>query len=695
MPDTLSLDFETFSDVDLTEVGSSVYARHDSTEVLMAAYSFNGGKIQQWVPAENEPMPVDLEEAMLDPEVIKTAWNAPFEIGITRHTLGMNVDVRQWRDTMVHALHCSLPGKLEKCGEVLGLPLDQQKDRRGKALMRKFSFPRKPTKTNRNTRLFWHEALPDWQEYLEYNRSDVVAELAIGRRLAPYPMSTAEWELWFLDQQINNAGLPINMSMVRNAIRIYEEALTNGLREMREWTGLANPNSLPQLLPWLKSEGYMFDDCKKGHIESALGYFDEPPDHWSEGQWEAYRYNHTLKRVLELRAETSRTSIKKYYALARATDDDGNLRNVLQMNGAARTGRYAGRIYQPQNLPRPNKEFESFQPLLAEQIETLTLGEIEVLHGNPFNVLATGLRPSAQAPSGKLFIDADLNAIENRVLGWLAQCGKILEVFHLKRDPYIAFAAYLYNRPYDELYHEYKVLKDSRKRTIAKPGTLGAGYGMGPGEIRVNRTTGEVEATGLLGYAWGMGVKHFTVEDAKHSIDTFRTEFSEVKDYWYTLERAAKRCVTTGKPQEEGVIRFDRKGPFLRMILPSGRPLYYLRPRMEMVKTPWGEMKRQLTYEGMNDKKQWVRIHTTPGKIVENADQAISRDLLVHGMKLANKRGIDIRLHVHDQIVGLVAEEQAQEKLDVLIECMEEQPRWANGLPLGSNGFTTKIFQKD
>lgn len=692
MADRLHIDFETFSKIDLSKAGSSVYARHPSTEALMTAFAFNDAPVRQIAQAEGEEMPRDLQEALIDPEVVKWAWNAPFEMQILEHTLHMPMDVRQWRDTMVLALHCSLPGSLGKAGEVVRLPQDKQKDRRGKALMRKFSFPRKPTKRKPETRTFWYDEPEDWVDYLAYNVSDVEAERAIYRRLRKFDMPWEEWELWFLDQEINRAGLPINRRMVTNALRIYEEALADAFAEMREITGLANPNSPAQLLPWLQETGfYPYPDLKKGSVKSGMARMS---DAVTDGVVHPSECEHVF-RVLELRSETSRTSIKKYYALDRATDEDGMLRNVLQMNGAARTGRYAGRIFQPQNLPRPEKRFEPMQPQLARSIEHLDLEGLRMVHGNPFDALASALRPAAQAPEGFIFLDADLNAIENRVLGWLADCGKILDVFKLKRDPYLSFAAYLYDQPYEKLWHEYKVLGDGSKRTIGKPGTLGAGYGMGAGKQFMNHQTGEMEATGLLGYAWGMGVKQFTLEDAQHSIDTFRREFVEVKRYWYALEKAAMRCVRTGKPQECGFVRFDMKEPFMRMILPSGRPLHYCRPKLENRMTPWGEEKMTLTYEGLDDRKQWVRIHTTPGKIVENADQAISRDLLVHGMKLAKKEGLDIRLHVHDQITPLVREDDAEKLLPVLIQCMEEVPSWAPGLPLGSAGHITTHFIKD
>lgn len=703
MKDEINLDYETFSEVDLTEVGAANYSRHPSTEVLMAAYSLNGGEEEQWIPAEGQPMPPELHEAMEDPDVVKWAWNAPFEMQISRNTLGLNVIVPQWRDTMVLGHYCSFPGKLENAGPAIGLPDDKLKKAAGKRLIRKFSMMQKSRKKANLGELFrihWFDDLPDWENYLDYNRGDVRAEKTIKRILSPHDLPWNEWELWFLDQEINEAGLPINMQMVENASRIYAEAFAKGLMEMQDWTGLGNPMSTQQLLPWLKQNGYMFDDCKKGHIRQAFAYFNDKPDHWSEEDHMGYRMNEALYETLRLRLELSRTSIKKFDALLRQTGEDGLLRYVLQFMGAARTARWAGRTFQPQNLPRPEKRFEDGIEIHAANVATLELPALELIYGNVFDVLASTIRPAAQAPDGYLFIDADLNAIENRVLGWLADCEKILNVFKLGRDPYIDFGTYLFNRDYDDLWHEYKVLKNSGPRTISKPGVLGCGYMLGPGKTFEDKTTGEIEATGLLGYAWNMGVRQFTMEDSKHSVDVFRREFKEVKDYWYAIERAAISCVKTGQTKGCGHVTFDIKGDFLRMQLPSGRFLHYYKPKVQKVRVPWKNSdgtpatKMGLTYEGQDNYK-WKRQSTHPGKLTENADQAISRDLLAHGMVLARERGIDMRLHVHDQIIGLVKEDDAERALEVLKECMEHPPAWAKGLPLGSAGFTTKVFKKD
>lgn len=692
-------DFETYCDISVVDVGADVYSRHPSLEVLMCAYAANDGDLLQWLPAEGEAMPADLKEHILDPRAVKFAWNKPFEWSIWANALDMETPHEEWRDPMILAFSLSLPGKLEKCGEVVELPEDAQKMKEGKALIRTFCQPHKPTKKQPVTRILPHHEPVKWETFKLYNRTDVDAERGIYRKIRKYDMPAHEWDLWVIDQKINQAGVPINMTMVDNAIEVYEGIVDNRIVRMKEITGLANPNSNDQLLGWLKEFGYPFDDMKKGHVEQAYKRLTEQLDQGEFDDAEARMEMESVKDVLEMRLEVSAASPKKYYALDRAVDRKASvLRNAFQFNGAGRTWRWAGRIWQAQNLPRPHKSLEKGIAHHARNLEKLDQWSIEQIYPAPILLLKAGIRPSAQAPEGLTFIDADLNAIENRVLGWMAGCAKILKVFELNRDPYIDFATYMYGRPYDELYAEYKA-GDSSKRTVAKPGVLGCGYMLGAGEAHFNKKTAEVEATGLLGYAWDMGIRDFTLEQSKLSVDTFRSTYKEVKNFWYAIERAAKECVRTGRSQACNMIVFDMKTPFLRMILPSGRALHYCRPKIEMVKAPWGEMKESLTYEGLNDKNQWTRISTHPGKLTENGDQAIARDLLAHGMRLAYRKGIDIRLHVHDQIVGLSPVSRAEKDLKILQECMQMQPHWATfnrvSLPLGSAGFVSPIFIKD
>lgn len=706
-------DFETFSVADITEVGSDAYARDASAEVLMMAHCVNSGEVKQWVPAElrRDPtpkfkyaIPAEIIDHMRNPRAIKYAWNKPFEWAIWKHVLGLETPHQEWRDPMVMAYTMSLPGSLDKAGQVVDLPEELRKQKRGTALITKFSKPRNPTRKNPALRNMWFDFPEDWEDYKSYNRNDVLAERAMYLRLAPFNMSDYEWTLWVIDQQINQAGVPINMRLVRNAIKIYEQLTAEDVARMTDITRLDNVNSPKQLLPWLTDRQYPFGDLKKGHVKRAIERFKEELPGINDP--DRYESHTQVIEALELRLNLAKASPKKFYALERAAEVDeetqrGVLRNSFQFAGAGRTWRWAGRIFQIQNLPKPaTKHLEKNIHQVVEDVETLSAPVVKMIYDtldqDPYDVLTACIRPCAQADPGYVFVDADLNAIENRVLGWMSDCRKILKVFEDNLDPYLAFGTYMFDKTYDMLEHEYKVLKDGKRRTIAKPGVLGCGYMLGAGQKWFNNDTGEYEATGLLGYAWNMGIKEFTLEDSKLSVDTFRREFIEVKDMWYDLERAAKKCVRTGQPTEWRMVRFEMSPPFLRMVLPSGRSLHYCRPRLEMVDTPWGEKKEGLTYEGLNDKGQWARIATHGGKIVENADQAISRDLLAHAMYLAKKRyQMDLRIHVHDQAVSMIQIKDADRELVRLQECLGEQPRWAPGLPLGSAGFISPIFIKD
>lgn len=674
-------DFEWYSELDVTKYGVSRTTRHPSCEALMCAYAFDDGSVQQWVPEEGESMPADLRDAITDPHVTKIAWNKPAEWCVWTHVLGIETPHSEWKDAMVLAMSLSFPGKLARVGPIMKLPDRLLKMSSGTRLINLFSKPQKPSKKHPYRRRGPHTDPEAWEEFKLYNRTDVESERAIWNKCKRWDMSDDEWALFSLDQEINEAGMPVNLNVVENAIRVAEAITSLRRKRMADESGLANPNSVQQLLPWLRDQGYPFDDLKKGHVSRALEIAQE--NDMDEG----------YISVLEMRQEVSKASVKKFAALKRATDEDGMLRYSLQFVGAQRTGRWAGRVYQPQNLARPAKWLEKTQAEAVRDLEYLDAECIEWLYKRPMDLLSTCVRPVVQATDGNMLVDADLNAIENRVLGWLARDRKILEVFEKGRDPYVDFATYMYGEPYDKLFAEYKN-GDSSKRTVAKPGVLGCGYMLGPGEERENPTTGEIEATGLLGYGRAMGVK-LTPEQAKLSVEVWRETFSDAVSFWWAISRAAMATVRTGNSYDADRVRFDVSGPFLRMILPSGRCLFYYHPLIQDRATPWGEVKPTLTYEGLNVKGHWARLTTHPGKLTENADQAISRDLLAHGIKLAKQRGLDVRLHVHDQIVALSLDARASKDLDVLKECMTTPPKWAQDCPLGSAGFVSKIFVKD
>lgn len=684
--DFLSLDFETFSELDIKKVGGSRYARHHSTEALMLGWAINDDPVEVVRFAEGEKAPRILKEALRDPEVKKSAWNSPFEQGIFAHVLGLPIPIDEWYDPMVLAYTLSFPGTLDQATKIGGLPEDKQKSARGKALIKKFCGYRKPTKKepwNRAT----HETNPaEWEEFVQYCIQDVEAERAFRKKFERWDLPEHEWALWHLDQEINQRGIPIRMPVVRNAIKVYGEVVAKRLAEMKELTGLENPNSGAQLLPWMREAGYRFNDLKKGHVSTGLAEAKERDDGMGS--------NHDLIRVLELRQEVSKTSVKKYNALLEATDDDGMLRNAFQFAGAQRTWRWAGRKYQAQNLAKPVKYLEDTQEEAVRDLELLDTESIEILYDKPMDLLSTCVRPVVQAVDGYMFVDADLNAIENRVLGWIADDQKILDVFRKGRDPYVDFSKYMTGRTYEDLWHEYKVLGEKENRTLAKPGVLGCGYMLSAGELKEDKDTGEVIGTGLLGYAKNMGVD-LTPAQSQHAVKVFRSTFTDVVECWYALDKAMRKCIRTGQTTRVGFIKFDISGPFCRMHLPSGRCLHYYQPRIEDRRTPWGEVRPTITYMGLNDKGQWVRLTTHPGKIMENADQAISRDVLAHGMRLGRRRELDIRLHVHDQVCALTMRERASKDLEVLIECMSEVPKWAPGLILAAEGTVSRVFKKD
>jgi DNA polymerase len=702
-PERFHHDFETYSDLDVTKVGASRYARHESTEPLMLAYAFDDRRVKQWVPAEGQPMPAEVEDTMLDNRIKKFAWNKNFEWHIWKYSLGIDTPHTAWRDPMVMALSLSLPGKLLKCGQVLRLP-EKYLKQDGHRLINWFSKKRPATKTKPVRRVHWHEKYDKWVEFLEYNRMDVISERKIYRILKPYDLPEHEWELWALDQEINARGFPVNMEMCRNVIEVRDELVQDRIDELEEITGLDNPNAQAQLLGWLRDNGYPFDDLKAGHIRRAMEKYDRIVERGDRpNQSEDYR------RVLELRSEVSRTSTKKFDAVASHTDDDGYLRNCFQFAGAGRTWRWAGRVFQPQNLARPTKELEGLtwgttpgghkyvtggtQIEAARLLQDLTAEGVDMLFDRPMDAISGAVRTVVQAPKGYVFIDADLAAIENVVLGWMSGDRRILRVFEKGLDPYIDFATYLYKREYASLWAEYQAGNKGR-RTIAKPGVLGCGYMLSAGKQYENRQTGEIEATGLLGYAWNMGVK-LTPEQADLSVRVWRETYRKAVQFWYDLQRAAFKCMRTKKEVACGPVSFDRTGPFLRMNLPSGRSLHYLRPRLEEVLAPWGDYKMSLTYEGLNDKYQWDRISTHPGKLTENGDQAISRDILSAGMRKAAKAGIPVVMHVHDQIVGLVKEEDADDGLATLIQCMTDRDEWMGTIPLKVAGHISTHFVKD
>ena len=690
-------DLETFSRLDLTEVGVDLYSKHKSTEILMCAFAYDDGEIKQWLPEEGEvTMPAELEDGLLDERIVKHGWNTSFERHLWRNTMGIDIPYNQWRDAMVLAQSLSLPGKLSKAGEALKMDDEYMKSNEGKNLMRWFSMMRPATKTKPRRRVYWHEQPIRWPRYKLYNVKDVEAERAIWYKCLPLDMPWSEWELWFLDQEINERGVPVDIKFARHAVKVKDDLIHTRIERMREITDLEKPNAPMQLLPWLQDQGYPFADMKKGHVRRAIEDNDDMPP--------------LAREVCGLRLETAMASVKKYDAVVRHTGDDGLLRNTLQFGGAARTARWAGRVVQVQNLAKAIKALEGLKwrrradgamevcggDLLAarEAVAALDAESLDMLFKNPMEMLSACVRPTIMAPPGYVFVDADLRAIENVVLGWLANDKKILGVFEEGRDPYIDFATYMFQRPYDELMAEYKA-GDSGPRTTSKPGVLGCGYMLSAGKQYEDKKTGEIEATGLLGYAWNMGVKSFTPEQAELSVAVWRRTFHQAVQFWEDIQAAAFRTVNTRRESSVRHIGFSMYKNVLHLHLPSERSLKYIKPFIKDKVMPWGKKKPNLHYEGKDHNGNWSVISTHPGKLTENADQAIARDLLAHGIVNAQREGIDVRMHVHDQILGLCLEEEAGGKLSTLIECMTDRPVWCPDMPMAAAGHISKWFVKD
>lgn len=670
----LYLDFETFSNCDLKATGVHVYAAHPSTRALMLAWAYDNGEVQQWV--KGEPLPKQLLLDLQDRSITKRAFNAQFERLIFKHTLGIDVAPEQWRCSMVLAMSLALPGGLDKLGGVVRIAEDKQKMAAGKKLIGIFCKTRKPTKVKPNVVCNKYTNYEDWIEFLRYNRLDIEAERAIVKKIRKWDLSDEEQARWCLDQKINDRGIPVNREAVSNALELVEDMGLDYMSSLRNLTELSNPNSTAQMLPWLQKQGYKYYDLRAGHVREA-----------------AKTAQGDLAEALNGRLVLSQSSVKKYKAVCDALSEDNTLKGCFQFMGASRTGRWSGRRFQPQNLKKAAGEYEKRQEEMAKDLEHLNYAEVKTKYGNPTNLLASAVRSVVQARPGYLLGDADLGAIENRVLGWVCGEDKILSVFRDGRCPYVDFATFLFKQSYEGLYAEYKA-GDKSKRTLAKPAVLGAGYGLSAGYEYEDKSTGEMIATGLMGYSRGMGID-MTAAQCEHSIAVFREAYPRVPAYWKEIEGAAMKCAAYGKPTKAGLIRFTMDNPFLIMHLPSGRNLYYLRPKIESRLMVWGDYKDSLTYEGPDDRGHISRIPTYYGKLVENAVQALARDILAEGMIKADKRGLDICMHVHDEIVIESREDRAEEELKILIECMEESPAWCSDLPLKAEGSLSWFFAKD
>lgn len=696
---TLALDFETFCKLDLKKVGLDLYSAHPSCEVLMAAYSIDDGPVKHWDKTANPKMPKDLWDALHDERYQIWAFNAQFERTILNRVLDIWPTIRRFRCTMVLAYMHSYTGTLEQIGERAGLEHDKQKSATGKKLISMFCGPHAISGTNEDKRWTSETHPVEWRMFCQYNIQDVVAETALKKRLdrPQYHIPDREWDFYALDQEINDRGLPIDKLFVERALDMAERRKDELITIMRQKTGLANPGSVPQLLPWVKERGYPFDDMQKLSVQKVLtADAGRRSGELKQKKGELFpTLTDECVEVLKLRLQQSRTTPTKYNALLVAMGADQRMRYVFQFAGAARTARFAGRRFQPQNMTTmrlggDDSTHEAVMSFCTDAIRRDDYEAVQLLRAEPLDALAGLVRSSVRPKKGKKLIVCDLSSIESVVIGWVSGCERLLNVFREGRDAYKDFATELFGVPYAE------VTSDQRKK--AKPATLGAGYRLGGGDIR------DGKKTGMWGYAENMKVEMIRKE-AHRAVATFRRVYKEIPQTWYALEDAIMRTIRRHETTKVGPVSFSYAKPYLVCHLPSDRNIYYLKPRISKV---WfnfkdketGEDKRvlkdQISYMGKQQNGNgWRRIQSHGGKFIENIVQAIARDILREGLMAAAEFGFTIIGHVHDEIICEERIGSTRYTLDNLRKCMIRAIEWATGMPLGAAGFESLFYRKD
>jgi DNA polymerase len=670
---TLHVDVESASEVDLTVVGLDKYSKHPSTRFLMIAWAFDDGPVQQWSVEDGVPIPAELTQALRDPAVRKWAWNAQFEQVMFTELLLIDTPIEQWRCGMVNSYMLGLPGALDKTGAILRLPDGMLKLKDGKRLIRRFCVRQKATK-KQPSRWYTAKTHPeDWALFCEYNRQDVVAErFIVDKRLARYPIPDSEWKYWYFSYRTNSTGWPVDRRMLNNACKLVIDRTAEGMSELKDITKLKNPNSGPQFGPWARARGYPYGDLRKNTIARAI----EDPKLID------------IRDALQLRAELQKTSVKKYITIQNYISEDDRLRWQYQFSGAKRTGRTSGRGAQLQNLQKCEKDLEPYYQDIIDAVRDNDIEWLAMFYGNKMRALASVMRGVFRAPEGYQFVVADLASIEACVIAWLSGCTPMLNVFHNGLDIYKVFAMEMFHCTYEEV--------DKIKRNLSKPPVLGCGFRLSGGEEVEDEKTGDMKKTGLLGYAANMGIS-MTKDQADYAVKVYRDLYPEVVQYWYSLDKAIRQVITRGGRADVGPIYFERRDPFVRLVLPSGRALHYLRCKIEQRRTPWGEMRWSATFEGQEDEggsKFWGRTTTHGGVIAENATQAVANDLLRSGIANAYAEGFTVVGESHDEIIAL-EKIGSRYNVPLLVQCMTESPEWAEGLPLNAAGFTTNVYKKD
>jgi DNA polymerase len=653
----LSIDIETFSSIDIKKSGLYKYVQSSDFQILLFAYSTDYEPVRVIDLAQGEILPMELTAALQDPNVIKHAYNAPFEwYSLNKFYYS---PLEQWRCTMLHGLYCGYTAGLAATAVALGLPEDKRKMGIGSALIKTFCVPVKPTaKNGQRTRNLPHHEPGKWNLFKEYCRQDVITEMEIERRLSAFPVPDEEQRLWELDHRINAAGVKVDQQLIEGALFCSEQITKELMQEAIKLSGLENPKSVKQLTKWLEEEtGEVISDLQKGTVKELIERAD----------------SEVAKRMLEIRQELSKTSVKKYTAMNEAVCVDGRVRGLLQFYGANRTGRWAGRLVQVQNLPKNYLETLSHA---RDCVKKKKVDVLKLVYGNVPDTLSQLIRTAFVPADNNIFLVADYSAIEARVIAWLAGEQWRLEVFASHGRIYEASASQMFGVPIEKIV---KGNPEYELRQKGKVAELALGY---------QGSSGALIAMGAL----KMGLNE---EELPEIVKRWRASNKRIVDLWYSLENAALEVMRTG--QATGIkgliiareVDFDNNQDFLTITLPSGRKLFYAKPFIQR-----NEMGREaLYYRGINQEtKKWENIPTYGGKLTENIVQAIARDCLAESLKRLEVAGFRTVMHVHDEVILDVPMDKAD--LKAVTDIMGIPIKWAPGLLLRAEGYASEFYMK-
>lgn len=668
----LSIDLETYSEVSIGKAGSYRYILDPSFEILLFAYSLDGMPVEVIDVASGQIIPLWLKNALKNPLYIKHAYNAAFEWFALSKYLGW-LPPDQWRDTMLHALYCGYPASLDAAGKAMGLPEDKKKLTTGKALIRYFCVPCKPSNANGNRTRNLPKHDPDkWKLFKEYNGQDVVTEMEIDRRLSAFPVPAFVQKQWETDLQMNARGVAADMELVRGALVIGAIVKSRLMTEARQLSGLDNPNSIRQLAQWLTDATDSDAEITSVTKETVATMLKQPQPA-------------NVQRMLEIRQELGKTSTKKYDALETCIADDGRVRGLLQFYGANRTGRWAGRLVQVQNLPRT---YTHPLPPARQLVKDRNIDGLRMMYGSINDTLSQLIRTAFVATPGNVLIDADFSAIEARVISWLAGQEWRLEVFRTHGKIYEASASQMFHVPIEKIK---KGNPEYALRQRGKVAELALGYQGGVSAMRRMDV--------------GHNLDDLSDDEVKGIVDRWRETNSMIRDLWNIIDSAAITVITYGGAQtirsettdaiitlacELDVITGTR---YMTILLPSGRKLYY--PSPEIGVNRWGNP--SVSYMGQNQTtKRWERVETYGGKLVENIVQAIARDCLAIAIENLEAQGLHVVFHIHDEVViDTPAWADEDTMLETVTKIMTKPIPWAQALPLNADGWVDKFFKKD